>query len=225
MTHSQHIHASPVGNQLLLIVGIVGAFCVGIGEWMLHFLPEGPGGEISMLDRVPLSRAHHGHFFAVFGAPLYFAGYYAVMRIFSSTSYFLSRTLLVLGIYAFAIGGVWISSRYFGAVVFQQSAGSSDYDYYLESYKTHYQTLVWSLRICVLLISVVYVTLIVQNRMGFPKWMAILNPALLLGIVISTLIWVKPLGVHLAPAAMNVVHLIFFGSILYQYHKLQNRRA
>ena len=59
--------------QLLLLTGILASILVGIGEYLLHFLPEGPGGEIAMLEHVPLDRARVGHFFAVFGAPLYVA--------------------------------------------------------------------------------------------------------------------------------------------------------
>ncbi len=219
MSNTEPIAVTRISNQVFIILGILGAVFVGTAEWLLHFLPEGPGGEIDMLNHVPLERASRGHFIAVYLAPLYFAGYYGVMRIFKSSGYWLSRTILVLGIYSFSIGAIWISSRYFGALAFQTSMGSGNYELYITEYERHYQTIVWSLRISVILISLCYVLLILQNKIGWPKWMAIFNPAVLLAIIISSLFWLKPVGIHLAPIAMNAAHLIFFSLILYQYQK------
>ena len=63
---------------------MVAAILVGVGEYLLHFLAAGPGGEVSMLEDVPLGRASKGHFLVVLGAPFYFAGYYGLMCFFES---------------------------------------------------------------------------------------------------------------------------------------------
>lgn len=198
---------------------MLASIIVGIGEYLLHYQPGGPAGEISMLEYVPLPRASIGHFFAVFGAPLYFAGYYGLKKYFMHTSPLLSKLLLIGGIYSFAIGSVWISSRYFAAEVLQRSAGTADHEFYLQSYADHYQILVWVLRFLVAFISIVYVLLILKNKEGLPKWLAIFNPIVLLLIVLSSLAWCKPLGNHIAPIAMNVTHFIFFGIILSKIDK------
>lgn len=211
--------------KTLILAGILGAILVGIGEYLLHFSPKGPGGEVSMLEHVPLDRASKGHFFAIFGAPLYFAGYYGLREFFKKTSETLANILMILGVLAFFIGGVWISSRYFGAAVLQRSQGTADYAYYLQSYEDHYQILVWALRIIIALLSVVYVLLILKNKQGLPKWMAIFNPIVLLVIIISSLVWFKPLGIQIAPIAMNVTHFIFFSIILFQFKKIQKQSA
>jgi len=208
-----------LSNKQLLIIGLIASIIVGIGEYLLHYLPAGPGGEISMLEDVPLQRASKGHFLVVFGAPLYFAGYYALKNIFKATSPLFARLLFIAGVLSFAVGGVWVSSRYFGAEVLQRSAGTVDHAFYLNSYEEHYQILVWALRVLVAAVSLFYVILILKNKQGFPKWMAIFNPIVLLAIVISSLFWFKPLGNHMAPIAMNVTHFIFFGIILLQYNK------
>ena len=210
-------------NKQLLLIGIIASIVVGIGEYLLHFLPSGPGGEISMLEKVPLGRASKGHFLVVFGAPLYFAGYYSLKNIFKATSPLLARLLLIFGVLSFSIGGVWVSSRYFGAVALQRSMGTVDHAYYLQSYEDHYQILVWVLRVLVSGVSVIYVALILKNKQGYPKWLAIFNPLILLIIVISSLSWFNPLGIHLAPIAMNVTHFIFFGLVLYQLNKLSTK--
>ena len=205
--------------KFLICLGILGSILVGIGEYLLHFLPAGPGGEVSMLEHVPLTRASKGHFFAIFGAPLYFAGYYGLKEYFKATNTTLANLLYILGVLAFFIGGIWISSRYFGAEVLQRSLGTSDHDFYLKSYEDHYQVLVWALRIIVASISVVYVLLILKSKERLPKWLVLFNPLLLLIVVISSLVWFKPLGVHIAPIAMNVTHFIFFGILLFQINK------
>ncbi len=203
-----------ITNKQFLLIGILASIVVGLGEYLLHYLPTGPGGEISMLREVPLARASIGHFLVVFGAPLYFAGYYGLKKIFFSTSPFLSRLLLIAGVLSFSIGGVWVSSRYFGAEVLQRSEGTADYDFYLQSYEDHYQVLVWALRVLVAVVSVVYIALVLKNNVGLPKWIAIFNPIVLLIVVISSLVWLPAVGNHIAPIAMNVTHFIFFGVIL-----------
>lgn len=206
--------------SLLILVGLIGSVVVGLGEYMLHFLPGGPSGEVEMLNTVPLPRAGIGHFLVVFGAPLYFAGYYGLKKIFENDSPLFTRLLLVAGVLSFSIGGVWVSSRYLAAVVLQRSLGTADYAYYLDQYEHHYQVLVWVLRILVLLVSIFYSTIILKNKLGLSKWIAIFNPIVLLIIIISSLMWYKPLGVHIAPIAMNVTHFIFFIIIWWQFSNL-----
>lgn len=211
--------------KLLLWLGLLASVLVGIGEYLLHFLPGGPGGEVAMLEDVPLARASKGHFFVVFGAPLYFAGYYGLKEFFKKTNVTLANLLFILGVLAFFVGGIWISSRYLGAVILQKSAGTANHEYFLASYEDHYQVLVWALRIVVLSLSVVYVMLILKNKQNLPKWLAVLNPIALLIIIISSLVWFKPIGIHIAPIAMNVTHFIFFGLILYQVYKIENQQT
>lgn len=212
-----------LSNKQLLLIGIIASVIVGIGEYMLHYLPSGPGGEISMLQDVPLDRASIGHFFVVFGFPLYFAGYYGIKNIFKETDPLLARLIFIAGTFSFSIGGVWISSRYFAAEVLQRSAGTADHAFYLESYEEHYQVLVWALRLLVATVSIIYITLILKNKVGLPKWLAIFNPIVLLIVVISSLFWFRPLGNHIAPIAMNVTHFIFFGVLLLQLNKLSTK--
>ncbi len=202
--------------KTFIFLGMIGSILVGIGEYLLHFLPDGPPGEVSMLEHVPLSRASKGHFFSIIGLPFYFVGYYGLKEFFKKMSNASFANLLyALGNLAFIVGGIWISSRYFGAEVLQRSQGTADHAFYLKSYEEHYQILVWALRIIIAGLSIVFVLLILKNHGGLPKWLAFFNPIILLIIIISSLFWFKPLGVHIAPIAMNVTHFIFFGVMLW----------
>ena len=161
-----------ITTKTLLFIGLLASVFVGLGEFLIHFLPEGPKGEISMLYDVPLDRASKGHFFAVYAAPFYFAGYYGLMRFFKSTNQFLATLLFILGVLSFSYGGVYVSSRYFAAEVLQRSMNTPDFEFYLASYEKHYQSTVWALRILILSVSVVYGILVVKNTVGMPKWLA-----------------------------------------------------
>ncbi len=196
--------------RLFLYLGVFASILVGIGEYLLHFHPDGPKGEIEMLLNVPLSRARIGHFFSIVGIPFYFAGYYGILKLFRNSNEFLAKCLFVTGTLSFTVGGIWLSSRYFGAVILQATQTSDKYDYFLLQYEQNYQILVWALRILVALLSIFYVLLILKNRVGIRRWLALFNPIILLIIVISTLFWANPLGVHIAPIAMNTTHFIFF---------------
>ncbi len=200
--------------RFYLYLGIFGSIVVGIGEYLLQFNPAGPAGEITMLLDAPLARARVGHFFAVVGVPFYFAGYYGLLKLFRNSHEFFAKCLFILGVLSFTVGGIWISSRYFGAVVLQKTVITSNYDYFFSQYEQNYQVLVWGLRIFVALLSLFYVLSILKNKVGIPKWIAIFNPIVLLALVLSSLVWFKPLGVHIAPIAMNVTHFIFFGLLL-----------
>ena len=208
-----------ISTKTLLIIGLLASVIVGIGEFLLQFTPEGPDGEITMLLQAPLERASKGHFLAVYGAPFYFAGYYGLMRFFKKSNQTLATTLFILGVLSFAYGTVYVTSRYFGAEVLQRSLNTPDYDFYYASYEKHYQSTVWALRALIASVSVVYAILVAKNNFGMPKWLAILNPIVILGIILSTIFWIKPIGVYIAPIAMNATHFIFFSIILFQLKK------
>ena len=201
-----------------LLFGLLGSIIVGIGEYLLHFNPMGPKGEIEMLLHVPLVRARVGHFFAIVGIPLYFAGYYGLLKLFRSSNEFYAKLLFISGILSFTIGGIWISSRYYGALTLQKTLNSPLYETFLAAYDGNYQVLVWALRVLVLLVSFFFIMSILKNKIGISRWLVLANPILILIIVISSLFWLKPIGVYIAPIAMNVTHFVFFG-LLIRYSK------
>jgi len=204
--------------RLYIFLGILGSIIVGIGEYLLHFHPLGPKGEIEMLLSVPLARAKIGHFIALVGIPFYFAGYHGLLKLFRSSHEVYAKLLFIFGILSFTFGGIWISSRYYAAVTLQKTLNTDFYQTFFSAYNESYQVLVWALRILIILVSLFYVLSILKNKIGIPKKLAIANPILLLILVISSLAWFKPLGVHIAPIAMNVTHFIFF-SLIIMYSK------
>ena len=207
----------------LLLVGLAGTLITGIGEFLLHFNTHGYESEIEMVRNVPLDRAGKGHFMVVFGAPLYFAGYYAIYRMVEAANRKLAQAFFIAGVFSFAVGGVWVASRFFIAVVLQQSAGTDNYAVYLSNYEEYYQSLVWALRVLVLAVSAFWIALILSGKTIFPKWMVIVSPVLLLAMVFGLYAGLPVIGTYLVPTAMNVAHLIFFSVVMIQFRKWKTK--
>jgi len=81
-------------NKIYLLLGLLASIVVGLGGYLLHFLSQGIGGEIKLLEKVPLLRASAGHFLAVFGAAFYIKGHYGLKLFFQKTSGPLANFLL-----------------------------------------------------------------------------------------------------------------------------------
>ena len=212
-----------INLTFLLLVGLAGTLITGIGEFLLHFNTHGYESEIEMVRNVPLDRAGKGHFMVVFGAPLYFAGYYAIYRMVEAANRKLAQAFFIAGVFSFAVGGVWVASRFFIAVVLQQSAGTDDYAVYLSNYEEYYQSLVWALRVLVLAVSAFWIALILSGKTIFPKWMVIVSPVLLLAMVFGLYAGLPVIGTYLVPTAMNVAHLIFFSVVMIQFRKWKTK--
>lgn len=194
-------------KQFYGIIGIIGALGVGVGEFLLHYNPNGYGGEAySFLLSIPEQRTTVGHFLSVLFLPLYFAGFWSVYLILKESESKLAKPYLIGALYVIAVGGVWIGSRGILTVMVQAgfSPGIEKYTFYLES-------LLQVLRIGILLISLFFSVIVWQGSTILPRWMAFFNEIVLLLLVFSTLVILPPLGRMLVPSAMNVAHLIFFG--------------
>jgi len=83
----------------LMLVALAGTIITGIGEFMLHFNSHGYASEIEMVRNVPLDRAGRGHFLVVIGAPLYFAGYYAIYRMVEAVNKRLAQSFFIAGVF------------------------------------------------------------------------------------------------------------------------------
>ena len=132
-----------------------------------------------------------------------------MLKLFEKSSPALAKVLFGFGVLSFTVGGFWITSRYFGAVVLQKSFDTNSYEYFLMQYEQNYQVLVWALRVFVLSLSAVYVLCILKSKV-VSSWAAIFNPIVLLAVTLSTLAWAKSVGVHIAPIAMNTAHFFIF---------------
>jgi len=199
------------------ILGLIGAMGVGIGEFLLHYSPNGigyDGNNFEFFNQIPLDRLTLGHFIAISFTPFYIAGYYHLYLMFKQQNPKTAKAIFALGVIAFMIGGMWISSRaQLGYLVHKIAEFPNDtaLQSLIEVYKDHAEILVKSLRVWVAAISILFIIPIVKGRTIYPKWMAIFNPLTILISVLVIYTIIPEVGYFIGPIAMNIVHFIIFG--------------
>ncbi len=212
-------------NKILFFgyLGLLASIVVGIGEFLLHFAPASFDSPIIFgyfLD-IPPNTLTLGHFILVPFVPLYIFGYWHLYLALKSGGKNLAGAVLTLGIFAFVIGGMWVSSRaHLGVMVHHlQGAAPELQEAIYASYDLHVENLVQVLRVLVLLISVCFIWAILRGGTLYPKWVALFNPILLLAIVFALFFFVRPIGQFLVPTAMNVAHFGLFSASLIALRK------
>ncbi|MEM8487207.1 MAG: DUF6796 family protein [Bacteroidota bacterium] len=217
----------PHANRNLLLAGwagLLGALLVGIGEFTLQFSPAGgyESPDYSYFARISTGRLTAGHFFSVLAAPLYLLGYWHLGQMFIRGGSKLAGWFITLfGGYAFVVGTAWLGGRIYLALTAHALADASVevsavLTPLLEQFAVHNEPLVNALRLAMLIVSVLWIWRILQQKTLYPRWMAIFSPILLLGLIFATYFFLSPaLGAYLLPAAMNVVHVVIFALSIY----------
>jgi len=213
-------------TKILGYLGLLASIIVGLGEYYLHYSPHvlEHTKAFQFFKEVPLDHLKIGHFLAVLGVPLYFAGYIHLYRMLKSGSENLARAVLGLGFVAFTVGGIWIGSRgFFGTLVNMESTiDAATYETIVGRYEELLEVLVQVLRVVVLVLSGVFVAAILRGGTYYKKWMALFNPILILAVTFSLIFIAPGLGKYLVPIAMNVAHFVLFGVSLYQLNLHNN---
>ena len=98
-------------------------------------------------------------------------------------------------------------------------------EYLVSIYEGHYETLLTFLLIIYVLNSILFVFTILQGRTFYPKWMAFLNPALLILFFYSIYIFAPSFGKYIYPSTIHIVYFIILSTstwVIYQ-HRLKER--
>ncbi len=200
-------------RQILVLTGlagVLGALLVGAGEFMLHFDPLVRYGQgFEFFKGVTESQATTGHFFGVLGGPLYLLGAWHLYLMLRPANRFWALLAFLFMAYGFMIGAVWIGSRANVAFLVNTMSGDALASA-LGLYELRYESLLTLVRIAVLIFSGIFVWLILSGRSAYPRWMAILNPIVL--IIASFVVYLLAPGVgkYLMPIALNVAFFIVF---------------
>ncbi len=192
------------------LVGLLGAVLTGAGEFILHFDALARfGPENEFFKGISDQRTTIGHFFGVLGAPLYLVGCWHIKLMLQPANKIWAITAFFVAAYGFAVGAVWIGSRAsISALV--NAPTSPEIVQLIGLYDFRYETLLQIIRVAVLALSVIYIWLTLTGRSHYPKWMAALNPIML--ILVSFIVYaVAPsLGKYLMPIALNVAFFVLF---------------
>ena len=195
------------------MVAALGVAVVGAGELMLHWtgsfdFPEGHG-PFDFLLGIPRERLVTGHFLTVLSVPAYFLGYWQVSRRLAPMPAAYRQAFFALSLYVLTMAAIWIGSRAYLGLSLQLADTAALREQLSAEYELLLETLIWLLRIGMILLSLAFALPVLLRRTSFPAWMAALNPFALLMLVFSSLL-VPALGPHLVPAALNVAHVPFF---------------
>jgi hypothetical protein len=208
-------------HRLIMITGQVGlaaAVLVGIGEFLLHFDKLARYTDtFAFFEGVTRERATIGHFFGVFGAPLYVVGAVHIYLMLRPAHEVAARIAGILMAYACIVGAVWIGSRA-TAVELVAAGGIEDQ---LALYELRYESLLQIVRLGVLALSVIFIWLCLTGRSFYPRAMAILNPIFL--IIVSFIIFftIPTIGKYMMPIALNVAYFVMFSVSLRIASKLE----
>jgi len=211
---------SNTNSKLIFAAGIAGciaAILVGIGEFALQYTPNGgleDATEYLFFNDVSPESLSFGHFLSVLAAPLYIAGYWFLSKKLEPAGPKQARAFFFIGAYAFTIGTAWISQRFFIASTVHEIAAGKDLSTLLALFSEHNEPFVNVLRVAMLVVSVIWIKLILTGKTAFPKWMAIFNPILLLGLMFALYFFGTTLGLYVLPVAMNAAHFIVFALAL-----------
>lgn len=196
------------------LIGLLAAGFVGIGEFCLQFNPRGFYEDPAYGFFLEVGRAQLdlGYALSVFAAPLYLVGYWHLKTMLAPASRLAAWAFFLIGAYAFVIGAVWIGQRPFMALLVQAIAAGEASPSLLGAYASRNEILVNVLRAAVAITSVIWIGLILSGRSLYPRWMAVLAPALLLAGVFGLYALVPSIGIYVLPTAMNAVHIVVFAA-------------
>lgn len=205
------------------IIGTLGALLAGLGECALHYSASGYANSDTYQFFVSVApwRLNVGHFLSIFAVPLYFVGYWHLYERLKPAPHGARLAVLLLGLYAFTLGDAWLGSRVYLAQLAKaraaaDAAGAMETVRLLSGLLTnasfYNENILIGVRAGVLLISIVFVTLVLRGQTSYPRWMAALNPILLVLAAFLLYVAIPPVGGIIMPVAMNFAHVLFLGT-------------
>ena len=191
---------------------MLGAILCGTGEFLLHFdecrLGLGETGFDFMINTSE-TRLNIGHFFAVFGVPLYFVGVWHIAEMIKPADEKWSKALFLIGSFGFLYGAMWMSSRSSIGSLVHHADLIKDTNL-IDLYNLRCESLLNIIRITTLVISIIYIKQVLTGLTRYPKWMAATSPIVLLVMNFIVLLVAPEVGRYVAPIALNVGFSLFF---------------
>ena len=214
-------------KRLLLYTGFIGllaAILTGTGEFLLHYDPLARYSETNYnyILAGSTQRQTIGHFFGVFGTPLYIVGCWHIYLMLKHANKALAFLGFVIGAYGFIIGADWLSSRAsIGALMHFKANTGYDIQPLVVLYELRYETLLTVVRITTLTLSVIFIGLVLTGRTHYRKWQVLVNPIVLLVFSFVVYAIAPNIGKYIMPIALNVGFGLFFLISLLQANSIK----
>ncbi len=209
---------------LTAFAGLLAATLTGVGEYLLHFdaLARFSATGYEYMSDIPAARSTLGHFIAVAGATLYPVGCYHIYLMLRPANVRIAFSAFLIASFGFIVGAVWIGSRASIAALTQLPV-SNEINQLIDLYVLRYETLLHVIRATTLILSLIIIWLSLSGRSHYPKWIALLNPIVLLIASFVLFLVLPDIGKHVMPIALNVAFFIFFAVSLPFAFKAQRR--
>lgn len=195
------------------ITAVVAAIIASAGDFLLLYVANSPkygfGLTAEQADRWLLI----GHYCGVLAIPLYSLGYWHVSRGLAAAGKRISHSVFALGVYTSAVGSAIHGLTAFGlhASPFSEAQSPNPLETLTPPGLVPYLLPLWALvGLAMLAGSALYAFAVFTRPTDYPKWGALLNPALLL-FVGSGLALLSPLLTDFLLVWMpNLAHILFF---------------
>jgi hypothetical protein len=197
------------------LAGILGITFAGLGlvaDLLMQFTPDsallGPAHIDTLLGRVALWRIWAGAYVGVIAFVLAGAGIWQAHRGLAPSPR-QARVFLVSGLLGYAWGAAFHFSFLFRGLL--DHAATIDRPL-LDAFQTGQIGVAAASAAMIVTASACYVWLVARGRTSYPRWAAVLNPAVLYALLSGAAYSIPVVGLLLAPAAFSLMSLVFFTS-------------
>ena len=196
------------------ITAIVAAIIASAGDFLLLYVANAPKYGFGLTGEQTNRWLLVGHYCGVLAIPLYSLGYWHVSRGLAAAGRRISRSVFALGVYTAAVGSAIHGLTAFGLHA-SPLAGAQPSPHPLEVLTppelVPYLLPLWALvGLAMVAGSALYAFAALTRPTAYPKWGALLNPALLV-VAGNILALVSPLLTDFLVVWMpNLAHILFF---------------
>lgn len=204
-----------------VVAALMGVSAVALGEWLMLYSPTGGygagAGYQNFLYPSEL-RLQWGFFLAVLAAPVYGLAYHVI-----AVALRLSKrwhiAVVGLAVFGFSVGNVWLGTNAYVAFLVQAAAAGSDVNAALAFINQLSDPLLQIVRVVVVSLYLVTIVTILRGHTAYPRWVALLAPAVLTGMIFVLYMVVPMVGSILIPAALNIAHVVFMAVTAFYLHR------
>ena len=198
------------GGRALATVATLAAVAASLGDFALLYAVNARRPGLG-LPKPSAELLLTGFYLGVLALPLYGLGYWAVAGHLRAGDARGARRVFVLGAYGGALGAtVHGVTAHVIRVEELAKIPASDPFAVIAQHGPFLLPLWIVLLLMTIAGSTIYATIVFEGRSAYPRWMALLNPALMIGVTSLGALQSEWLGAFLLPATPNLVHVVFF---------------